>query len=91
MASNTLGEWSDGEDDFVFDINENVWEWDDPEADALISNINEEEILARVYGNDNDEDEVQVGQDDPEADALIANINENEILATAYGNDQGEV
>ena len=35
MASNTLGEWSDGEDDFVFDINENVWEWDDPEADAL--------------------------------------------------------
>ena len=82
MASNTLG---DGEDDFVFD--ENVW--DDPEADALIANINEEEILARAYGND--EDEVQAGQDDPEADALIANINEDEILATAYGNDQGEV
>ena len=76
MASNTLGEWSDGEDDFVFDINENVWEWDDPEADALISNINE--------------DEVQVGQDDPEADDLIANINEDEILARAYGNDDDE-
>ena len=91
MASNTLGEWSDGEDDFVFDIDENVWEWDDPEADALIANINEDEILARVYGNDNDEDEVQVGQDDPEADALIANINEDEILARAYGNDQDEV
>ena len=91
MASNTLGEWSDGEDDFVFDIGENVWEWDDPEADALISNINEEEILARAYGNDNDEDEVQVGQDDPEADVLISNINEDEILARAYGNDQGEV
>ena len=91
MASNTLGEWSDGEDDFVFDINENVWEWDDPEADALIANINEDEILARVYGNDNDQDEVQVGQDDPEADALIANINEDEILARAYGNDEDEV
>ena len=89
MASNTLGEWSDGEDDFVFDIDENVWEWDDPEADALIANINEEEILARAY--DNDEDEVQVGQDDPEADALISNMNEDEILARAYGNDQGEV
>ena len=89
MASNTLGEWSDGEDDFVFDVNENVWEWDDPEADALISNINEEEILARAYGND--EDEVQVGQDDPEADALISNINEEEILARAYGNDEDEV
>ena len=89
MASNTLGEWSDGEDDFVFDIDENVWEWDDPEADALIANINEEEILARAYGND--EGEVQVGQDDPEADALISNINEEEILARAYGNDEDEV
>ena len=76
MASNTLGE---------FDINENVWEWDDPEADALISNINEEEILARAYGNDN------VWEwDDPEADALISNINEEEILARAYGNDNDE-
>ena len=68
MASNTLGEWSDGEDDFVFDIGENVCEnsgreWDDPEADDLICNINEEEILARAYGNDNDEeDEVQAGR-----------------------------
>ena len=83
MASNTLGEWSDGEDDFVFD--ENVWEWDDPEADALIANINEQEILARAYGNDENV------WDDPEADALIANINEQEILARTYGNDQGEV
>ena len=60
MASNTLGEWSDGEDDFVFDIGENVCEnsgreWSDPEADDLICNINEEEALARAYGNDNDE------------------------------------
>ena len=68
MASNTLGEWSDGEDDFVFDIGENVCEnsgreWSDPEADDLICNINEEEALARAYGNDNDEeDEVQAGR-----------------------------
>ena len=60
MASNTLGEWSDGEDDFVFDIDENVWEWDDPEADDLIANINEDEILARAYGND--QGEVQAGR-----------------------------
>ena len=52
MATNTLGEFSDGEDDFVFEIDENLWEWSDPEADDLIRNINEEEILARVYGND---------------------------------------
>ena len=67
MASNTLGEWSDGEDDFVFDMDENVWknsgwEFSDPEADDLICNINEEEVLARAYGNDNDEDEVQAGR-----------------------------
>ena len=78
MASNTLG---DGEDDFVFD--ENVW--DDPEADALIANMNEQEILARAYGNDENV------WDDPEADALIANMNEQEILARAYGNDEVQV
>ena len=86
MASNTLGEWSDGEDDFVF--NENVWEWHDPEADALIANMNEQEILARAYGNDNDENVWE--WHDPEADALIANMNEQEILARAYGNDNDE-
>ena len=62
MTSNTLGEFSD----------ENSWEWSDPEADEILSrewndpddlirNVNEEEILARVYGND-DEDEVQTGR-----------------------------
>ena len=57
MASNTLGEFSDGEDDFVFEIDENLWsdpqgwEWSDPEADDIIRNINEEEVLARAYRN----------------------------------------
>ena len=74
MATNTLGEFSDGEDDFVFQTDENLWEWSDPEADDLIRNINEEEVLARVYGNDDDDD-------------LIRNINEEEVLAGAYGND----
>ena len=75
MATNTLGEFSDGEDDFVFEIDENVWEWSDPEADDIIRNINEEEILARVYGNGDDDDDV------------IRNINEEEVLARVYGND----
>ena len=70
MATNTLGEFSDGEDDFVFDIDESLWS--DPEADDIIRNINEEEILAGVYGNDDD---------------VIRNINEEEILARVYGND----
>ena len=81
MATNTLGD-------------ENSWEWSDPEADELIRNINEEEILATVYGNDGDvirninEEEILAGEwSDPEADDLIRNINEEEILARVYGND----
>ena len=68
MATNTLGEFSDGEDDFVFQIDENLWEWSDPEADDLIRNIDEEEVLAGLYGNDDD-------------DNLIRNIDEEEVLA----------
>ena len=68
MATNTLGEFSDGEDDFVFEVNENLWEWSDPEADDLIRNINEEEVLAGLYGNDDDDD-------------LIRSIDEEEVLA----------
>ena len=101
MATNTLGEFSDGEDDFVFEIDENLWkrsdpeawEWSDPEADDIIRNINEGEILARAYGNDDavirdsNEGEILTGEwSDPEADDLIRNINEEEILARVYGN-----
>ena len=77
MATNTLGEFSDGEDDFVFQVDENLWEWSDPEADDLIRNINEEEILAGVYGNEDGDD-------------LIRNINEEEVLARVYGNDDDD-
>ena len=73
MATNTLGEFSDGEDDFVFEIDESLWS--DPEADDIIRNINEEEILAGVYGNGDADDDV------------IRNINEEEVLARVYGND----
>ena len=40
MAENTLGEWSDGDDDWVWDVDESdPWEWSDPEADDIIRNI----------------------------------------------------
>ena len=65
MATNTLGEFSDGEDDFVFEVGENSWEWSDPETDELIRNIDEEEVLVGLYGND---------------DNLIRNITEEEAL-----------
>ena len=87
MATNTLGEFSDGEDDFVFEIDENLWKRSDPEADDIIRNINEEEILAEVYGNDHlirnsNEDEVLTGlYGNDDDDDLIRNINEDEVLA----------
>ena len=49
MAENTLGEFSDGEDDFVFEIVEND-PWSDSETDDLIRNINEEEVLSELHG-----------------------------------------
>ena len=96
MTTNTLGEFSDGEDDFVFQTHENLWEWSDPEADDLIRNINEEEILSGLYGNDDDDDVIRnineeevlagvYGNDDD--DDVIRNINEEEVLAGVYGND----
>ena len=71
---------------------ENSWEWSDPEADDIIRNINEEEILARVYGNgvipnSNQEEFLTREWGDPEADDIIRNVNEEEILARVYEND----
>ena len=72
--NNTLAEWSDGEDDWIFDINENnmsgeddrirdtdsdLWEWSDPEADDIIRNMNV--------------DDSEWG--DPGADDIIRNMN----------------
>ena len=49
MAANTLGEFSDGEDDFVWEIDdENLGEWNNCEDDDLIRNIDEDEVLAEV-------------------------------------------
>ena len=78
MATNTLGDFSDGEDDFVFQIDENLWECSDPEADDLIRNIDENEVLAGLYGNDDDDDD------------LIRNIDEDEMLAEVTQTGRGE-
>ena len=40
MDKNTLEEWSDGDDDGIWDVDESdLWEWSDPEADDIIRNI----------------------------------------------------
>ena len=40
MDENTIGEWSDGDDDWIWDVDESdLWEWSDPEADDIIRNV----------------------------------------------------
>ena len=42
MAENTLGEWSDNDDNWIFDVNENsLWEWSDSEDDEIIRGVEE--------------------------------------------------
>ena len=66
---------------------ENPWEWSDPEADEIIRNINEEEILDRVYGIGVRPNRYQLEalSRDPENDEFIPNINNiisnNEVQA----------
>ena len=69
---------------------ENSWEWSDPEADEIIRNINEEEILDRVYGigvrpNRYQLEALSRERSDPETDEIIRNINNiisnNEVQA----------
>ena len=75
MATNTLGDFSDSEDDFVFEIDENLW--NNCEDDDLIRNTDENEVLAGLYGNDDDDD-------------LIRNIDEDEVLAEVTQTGRGE-
>ena len=98
MANNTLGEWSDGDDDWIFEIDENLRgpntdvsdEWSNSEDDELIRSINEEVFLRGLFGNDylpGDINEWSSSEDDE----LIRNINEDEILHGVNDNDEHEL
>ena len=76
MATNTLGQFSDGEDDFVFEIDENVWN-NSEEDDDLIRSINEDEVLNQIQSVQSDEN---VWNNSEEDDDLIRSINEDEVL-----------
>ena len=66
MAENTLGEWSDGDDDWIWEIDESTFmEWSDPEADDIIRNIDETTFME---------------WSDPEADDIIRNIDETAFM-----------
>ena len=95
MSGNTLGEWSDGEDDWIWEIDESCFlpetkgtntsgGWSDSEDDELIRNIDEEEIL-RGLSNDGDLiPDINEGTNS-EDDELIRNIDEDENLLNPDG------
>ena len=92
MANNTLNEWSDGDDDWVFEIDEQnilpnntLSEWSDGEDDWVFE-IDEQNILPNNTLNewsDGEDDwvfEIDEQNNNEEDDPLIRSINENEVL-----------
>ena len=98
MATNTLGEFSDGEDDFVFEIDENLW--NNPE---VLNQTGWFEMDENVWMNDEDDDNLIRGIDedqvlnqarpfemdenvwmnDEDDDNLIRGIDEDQVLNQA--------
>ena len=92
MSANTLGEWSDGEDDWIWEIDESSFlpetkstntlgEWSDSEDYELIRNINEDEVLHGLNEDGDPTPDIDEGEwSNKEDDELIRNINEDEVL-----------
>ena len=80
MATNTLGEFSDGEDDWVFESDENVWNNSEDDDDDLIRSIDENEVLNQTRPFESDENVWNNSEDD---DDLIRSIDEDEVLNQA--------
>ena len=59
MAENTLGEWSDGDDEWIWEIDD--WEWNDPEDDDIIRNIDENVLFNCSDSEPDDIIDVQTG------------------------------
>ena len=61
MGDNTLGEWSDGDDEWIWDVDD--WKWSNPEASDIIRNVEIDDL---------DVDDWEWS--DPEADDIIRNV-----------------
>ena len=85
IEMDTLGEWSDGDDEWVWEVDE--WEWSDPEADDIIRNVEIDELDVDDWEwSDSEADDIirniEIGDmnvddgecSDPEADDIIRNI-----------------
>ena len=69
MTDNTLGEWSDGDDSWIFEVDENtLGDWSDSEDDKIIRNIVENDQSGRGEKRKSDDDE---DDDEEEKDFYI--------------------
>ena len=76
----TLGEWSDDDDAWIWDVNE--WEYDDPEADDIVRNIPEVQTGEgrKRKNDDGDEDD----DDDFYVKETVKKHKSKKFRATAY-------
>ena len=75
----TLGEWSDDDDAWIWDVNE--WEYDDPEADDIVRNIPEVQTGEGRKRKNDDEDD---NDDDFYVKETVKKHNSKKFRATAY-------
>ena len=81
----TLAEWSDGDDDWVFDVDENnLWEWNDSQADEIIRNVQESDQIARGEKRKSDE------WSDSGDDETIRNVQESDQIARGEKRESDE-
>ena len=91
MANNTLGEWSDGENDWIFEIDEDEilrrldeGEWNNSEDDELIRNIDVDEILRGLFGNGDLEPNIDEGtnsEDDKEILVISSDSEDDDTIS----------
>ena len=78
MDSNTLGEWSDGDDDWIWDVDESdLWEWSDPEADDIIRNLDVDDSTLSEWS-------------DPEADDIIRNLDVDDSTLSEWSDPEAD-
>ena len=91
MANNTLGEWSDGEDDWVWEIDESVFlpstleEWSNDGDDELIRNIDEGAVLHGL--NDEPIPDDEGGTSCEEDEQETSNSEDDELIPDSKDDD----
>ena len=91
MDENTLGEWSDGNDDWIWDIDESTLpNWSNPEADDIIRNMNLDENTLGEWSDGNDDwiwdvDESDLRSDPETDDSIQSDPGTDDTIQTGRG------